>query len=298
MKHNASITFLVFVRFLSIRCDGNSSEENVWDVLVFSQRWPITACSQWLKENVNNSCALPEDDLIWTVHGIWPTKSGNHKGPSNCNESWHFDESSVLPIEPDLKQLWTNLENNTKPTSLWKHEWEKHGTCAVTLLQLNNELKYFTKGLDLIKSYNMKNILSQRSIIPSLDGCYTAESFSYAIKNVLNYNPIIQCVVDIDSKKSLISELHICFDKSFNLMDCDCVKGRFEAVKDGDVITDCSLKKLIYYPTEVLPSSEESLYQLSYFDSDEQSTFEDLLKTRNYWIGIYKTLKFLIWATI
>ena len=41
---------------------------------------------------------------------------------------------------------WTNVHANTKRFGFWKHEWEKHGTCAVDNPQLDTELKYFRKG--------------------------------------------------------------------------------------------------------------------------------------------------------
>jgi len=38
---------------------------------------------------------------------------------------------------------------------LWrKHEWEKHGTCAMMLPSLNSELKYFSAGLSLSAEFN------------------------------------------------------------------------------------------------------------------------------------------------
>jgi len=36
-----------------------------------------------------------------------------------------------------------------------KHEWEKHGTCSMTLPSLNSELKYFSAGLNLSLEFNL-----------------------------------------------------------------------------------------------------------------------------------------------
>ncbi|KAF5306121.1 hypothetical protein FQR65_LT07397 [Abscondita terminalis] len=283
MNNNVLFIFLFVIQLISIRCDNG---DNDWDVLVFTQRWPITACSQWLKENPQHSCLLPDYEDIWTVHGIWPTKSGT-RGPWNCNNTWHFNESSITSIESDLKEFWINVENNTGVTSFWEHEWMKHGTCAAILPQLNTQLKFFSQGLEWIKMFNMKGILLQNNIIPSPNG-YTIENIFNSIKDVLNHNPIVQCEVDKDTKETLISEIQICFDKSFNLMNCDSVEA---SLKKDSILTDCSLKKNIFYPSHPLISTEIP-------DLESKPSFEELLATRNYWISIYKTIKFLIWATI
>ena len=298
MRNNALvISLLLLIQFFCVRCHSHDNKPKPkpnstdFDVLVFTQRWPVSICSQWLKESVNNSCILPIYDGIWTVHGIWPTKAVT-KGPWNCNDTWHFNKSSIALIEPDLKQFWINIENNTKLTSLWEHEWVKHGTCAALLPQLNSEFKFFSKGLELIKMYNMKGILSANNIVPNLSS-YTIEGIYNSIKKVLNHNPIVQCAVDKNSKQSLLSEVQLCFDKSFNMVDCDIVYGLYEdVVKVGNILTDCSLKKAVLYPSEILPIPTFTVIP-DILEPNIKSSFDILLENRNYWITIYKTIKFL-----
>ncbi|XP_031351086.1 ribonuclease Oy [Photinus pyralis] len=296
MNNNGVLILLLLIPLLSVSCynydekpkPNNSTD---WDVIVFTQRWPVTICSQWMQVNANNSCFLPTDGNIWTVHGIWPTKSGT-RGPWNCNTN-RFNESLIKEIESDLKQRWVNIENNTKPLSFWEHEWQKHGTCAQVLPVLNTELKYFSKGLEWNHMFNIHKLLLSSSIIPSLSG-YTIEKIYSSIRNVLNHNPIMQCVIDKHTKESLLSEIQLCFDRALNMMDCDSVKELFDqVVKVGSVLTDCSLKKVVVYPSNVLPTHPPDVVR-----SDVRATIDDLLENRNYWITIYKTVKFLIWATI
>lgn len=93
---------------------------------------------------------MPTDNKTWSVHGVWPTKTGED-GPYFCDSAIKFDPTLLAPIESDLEQYWVNIEGNTKKYSFWEHEWKKHGTCAVTLPQLDSLLNYFQQGLTWIK---------------------------------------------------------------------------------------------------------------------------------------------------
>ena len=57
-------------------------------------------------------------------------------GPFNCNNSAHFNENALAPILEELKLRWTNVRANTVEDSFWKHEWLKHGTCAMQLVSI------------------------------------------------------------------------------------------------------------------------------------------------------------------
>ena len=85
------------------------------------------------------------DRKNWTVHGIWPTKPGK-KGPFDCDHSKPYNHGLIEPILPNLRLHWTNVRANTDEDNFWKHEWNKHGTCAMVLEPMDNELKYFSKG--------------------------------------------------------------------------------------------------------------------------------------------------------
>lgn len=64
--------------------------------------------------------------------------------------------------------------SETPLDSFWKHEWQKHGTCAMSLENLNTELKYFAQGLRWLQLYSMSNILSKAGIVPSTNKTYSA----------------------------------------------------------------------------------------------------------------------------
>lgn len=80
-----------------------------FDVLIFTQRWPITSCLEWMEEKKNNVCLLPSQKGIWTIHGIWPTRFGSI-GPAFCNKSAIFDVDTLKPFMEQLQQFWLNIE--------------------------------------------------------------------------------------------------------------------------------------------------------------------------------------------
>lgn len=203
-----------------------------------------------------------------------------------CNSSIKFDPTLIAPIETDLDTYWTNIEANTEKYSFWKHEWKKHGTCAVQIPQLNSVLNYFNQGIAWIKQYNMADILAKMNVIPNNTG-YQLPVIYNAVKSYLGKNPTVECVGD-KQKEALLSEIRICFDKSLNLIDCHGNDGV------GDpMLTDCSLKKPIIYYNKV-PNTTV------WFTLEENENVVEYMPIYDdYWIfDVYKLFKFLIWFTL
>ncbi|KAJ8973440.1 hypothetical protein NQ317_003294 [Molorchus minor] len=253
---------------------------------MFSQHWPITTCTKWEEAKQTNTCNLPKDKSLWTIHGIWPTKNGT-SGPQSCPSAIHFDPDQLVPMLNDLQTYWVNIEANTEPNSFWKHEWDKHGTCASVLPTLDSVTNYFQQGLTWNKQYKLSDMLEKSNIVPGSEG-YTVKTIYDAVKSVTAKVPLIQCVVDEETQDSMISEIRICFDKSFDLIDCD-PENPLSGTK-LKAITNCNLKKPIMYLKDV-PANEVS-YEMDYDDAFRQHIDEQL-----FYMDIYRCLKFLIWLT-
>lgn len=163
-----------------------------FDVLIFTQHWPQTVCYTWKETFLNHTCRLPVDDE-WTIHGIWPTQMGK-LGPEFCNKTLPFQATALQPIEDQLNIKWIDVENGTKPYSFWKHEWEKHGTCAAILNDVNTEIKYFTKGLELLNQYDMKHVLAKANIIPGQG--YLVQTILDGVAKVLGKRCQVECVIN------------------------------------------------------------------------------------------------------
>ncbi|KYN06507.1 PREDICTED: ribonuclease Oy [Cyphomyrmex costatus] len=214
---------------------------NEYDVLIFTQRWPLTTCFVWESQsrpNETHSCSLPKRNQ-WTIHGIWPTIY-NEIGPQFCNNSLSFNSTALAPIENELKQNWLDIQKGSKPYSFWKHEWDKHGTCAISVQELNSEFKYFQTALKLLDNYNMINILAKANILPG--NRYTVQNYLTGIKKVLNKRGQVMCVVNQKTKTSYVEEIRICFNKTLQLVDCDGIY-KFP--------TNCNRSQEIVYPNIV-----------------------------------------------
>ncbi|KAK7076230.1 putative RNase T2, partial [Halocaridina rubra] len=122
-----------------------------------------------------------------------PTKFGTI-GPNFCNKTWGFHESEIIGIEKFLVKYWGNIYAEDAMTSLWKHEWVKHGTCAAELPSLNSEEKYFAKGLEWVTHYDYVSVLGKHSIYPDDIETYARQDLFDAIKNTFDVNPHIDCI--------------------------------------------------------------------------------------------------------
>lgn len=94
-------------------------------------------------------------------------------------------------MQSELKENWIDIQNGSEPYSFWKHEWDKHGTCAVTMKALNNEFNYFEEGLKLLYKYNMIDVLAKANILPGQK--YKVEDMLIGIQKVLNKRGQVMC---------------------------------------------------------------------------------------------------------
>ncbi|XP_069689442.1 ribonuclease Oy isoform X2 [Periplaneta americana] len=261
---NWIITYMLSTLFLLICIDNfnipsvDAKQSKEWDVLIFTQHWPLTVCLQWKEVVPQHTCSLPTIKNTWTVHGIWPTKLGT-KGPQFCNSSMHFNKTELEPIEKQLELYWTNIHNGSI-YSLWKHEWKKHGTCAAVLPALGTERKYFGQGLEWINQYDMSNILSKSGIEPK-NQSYTPQNIWDAVYKTLGKIPAVQCIVDPKTKDVYLFEIRICFDKNLTLTDCDGIKE--SAIPAIGIKTNCPLNKTIIYPSALPTFHEKPFYTIS-----------------------------------
>lgn len=175
---------------LSSTEDERKKHPKQFDFLVFAQHWPPTVCFAWKEGDSTHECMLPEDEE-WSIHGVWPSDF-HGMGPTFCNTSNHFNPKDLESLESDLKKKWMDIQNLTDHYQFWRHEWDKHGTCAASLEIMDTEFKYFQQGLELLDTYDMKHVLAKANIMPGQS--YLVEDIINAIEKVLGYKGKVSCV--------------------------------------------------------------------------------------------------------
>ena len=133
---------------------------------------------------------------VWTVHGIWPTRWGQI-APNYCDPHLKYNHSALSPIMEKMEQFWPDVEIRGVPDSLWKHEWEKHGTCAVSspATGLVNQLDYFTAGCRLAGRNPVTDWLAAAGIQPSDTARLTTQQvWGAVLAGTGGARPHIDCV--------------------------------------------------------------------------------------------------------
>lgn len=86
-----------------------ADDNHAFDLLIFTQQWPVTTCIEWMESSKEHTCLLPSPKEIWTIHGVWPTRFGT-LGPAFCNKTATFDPDQLEPFKDQLQQFWINIE--------------------------------------------------------------------------------------------------------------------------------------------------------------------------------------------
>jgi len=230
-----------------------------WDSLIFTVQWPITTCLKWKKPAPEHTCILPENHR-WTIHGVWPTKTGT-EGPFFCNRTWPFDADQLAPLKEDLNRHWPNIHGGDTVDSLWRHEWDKHGTCAALHPSFASERLYFNQGLTWARKYHVSTILNDQQIHPTMTGLYNATRIWQVLRDSFGADPSIACDYDKTTRVTYLSEVRLCFRKDLTLIDCDLrhlkpmARSRVKSARRQASLTNCPVHTLIQYPGRVPPSS-------------------------------------------
>ncbi|CAD6204106.1 GSCOCG00012677001-RA-CDS [Cotesia congregata] len=119
-----------------------------------------------------------------------------------------------------------------------KNLWIKYGTCGAKIDGINNQLDYFNKSLELYDKFNMHHLLSNLTMNPGKK-CLT-EALEGAFKIMLGKKLQIRCVFNRTTKEFYLLGVRLCFDLSFNLIDCE--KNKFK----GDRFECPEYKEIVY----------------------------------------------------
>lgn len=220
---------------------ASCSRNYQFDYLVLSLQWPLSFCYE--KQECNLQIARRKR---WSIHGLWPSRRPNRVGKrneQNANVQKRFNNIQFCcgpqynstkirsDVYRELIDKWPTLHNTTKHHSFWRHEWQKHGTCATTVNKLKNQTAYFDTILKLYNQFDLNSLPLQSNTT------YPRDQFHQLIEPIIGKKIRLECSLtnpanisttlagnnnkpNKGQKVSIFSEVHICLDKNLEAIDC------------------------------------------------------------------------------
>lgn len=147
---------------------------------------------------------------MFTLHGLWPNYP-NGGYPAFCDKSAKFDPAKVADLQDDLNQYWMSYSSSNN--NFWKHEWEKHGTCATPVIK--DEHTYFSEGLRLHRELDIMGALGKHGITPTANPAgYKSADLVAALRQELGASPILKCT------NGALVEVWFCINRDLKVFEC------------------------------------------------------------------------------
>ena len=200
-------------------CDGDDfGVAGQFDLYVLAQSWSAEFCYASAHRSYPG-CESPTDwqRVNLTLHGLWPqytNETGGHAWPQCCN-STHGSELNATLVSDELTQLqlyWPNEEAPSgKPlaSSLWAHEWAKHGTCT---------------GLSQLDFLQAAIALMQQLPTPALISSNVGSQVDrVSLEKAYNNGTACGddgCLVQLQCDGAYLTEVHTCWDRALQQVAC------------------------------------------------------------------------------
>jgi ribonuclease T2 len=202
-----------------------------FDIFLLVRSWSPTFCEDLQVYEKQNCSRSPVE--AFTLHGLWPEYS-NGDWPQFCNassfslqpqgkedgEEAAFDEGDVR-----MRCEWPSFHG--ADASFWRHEVEKHGSCAVPVVG-KSEAAYFNTALRLHEKYDLNAALQHADISPSDVDYVQSKTLLTAIQTVTNTRALLACGYD-----GALSEVWMCLDLHLNPMECPAPVGPHKMCGDA-----------------------------------------------------------------
>lgn len=224
MKSTFLVVALVALAFTAVAasdaCHGDDyGTAGQFDFYVFAQSWPAQFCqahTDW------PGCSNPTD---WqshnlTLHGMWPnynTAQGSHDWPQCCQSTYgtDIDPTIAQALLPEFQTYWPNEEDPTGgdlSSSLWAHEWQKHGTCSGL-----PQKTYFQSAMNIELAIGTPSVISN-----NIGGsCSLAElqaAFNASCESGADCMAGFNC--DSQNGQLYLAGITTCYDQNLNQIIC------------------------------------------------------------------------------
>lgn len=189
------------------------SPNATYDYFILSQQWSPGICA------AEPQCVSTSKKNYWTIHGLWP--SGDNTSPSFCVDE-QFNGRVLDPIKRDLNKYWPSLTSaEARYFTFWRHQWQKHGTCAGDVPALNGLFNFFNSTLAVYKKYNIFEFLSNSLIRPSVVRTYSAAEIRNALSDDIRQKVNIVCSQRVPNRDApVLTEIRFCLDKNLDTVNC------------------------------------------------------------------------------
>ncbi|XP_037576534.1 ribonuclease Oy [Dermacentor silvarum] len=189
------------------------SPNATYDYFILSQQWSPGICA------AEPQCVSTSKKNYWTIHGLWP--SGDNTSPSFCVDE-QFNGRVLDPIKRDLNKYWPSLTSaEARYFTFWRHQWQKHGTCAGDVPALNGLFNFFNSTLAVYKKYNIFEFLSNSLIRPSVVRTYSASEIRNALSDDIREKVNIVCSQRVPNRDApVLTEIRFCLDKNLETVNC------------------------------------------------------------------------------
>jgi ribonuclease T2 len=181
-----------------------ASQADAANFLYLVRQWGPGYCD-------TTSCSVAPPTTRFTIHGLWPNY-GSGGYPDSCGGT-QYSSTAISSIRTRMNAQWPSFTGSND--AFWAHEFNKHGTCAVSNHYFSGTLDYFSSTLTLNQNYNLLSALAASGITPSNTKKYTGAAINNAIYNDFGADPLIHC------SSGRLTEIWQCFDENLNLEDCN-----------------------------------------------------------------------------
>uniref|UniRef100_A0A131YZ50 Ribonuclease DdI-like protein n=1 Tax=Rhipicephalus appendiculatus TaxID=34631 RepID=A0A131YZ50_RHIAP len=194
------------------------SPNATYDYFILSQQWSPGICA------AEPQCVSTSKKNYWTIHGLWP--AGDNTSPSFCVDE-QFNGRVLDPIKRDLNKYWPSLTSaEARYFTFWRHQWQKHGTCAGDVPALNGLFKFFNSTLAVYKKYNIFEFLSNSLIRPSVVRTYSVSEIRNALSDDIRQKVNIVCSQRVPNRDApVLTEIRFCLDKNLEPVNCQGKNG-------------------------------------------------------------------------
>lgn len=194
------------------------SPNATYDYLILSQQWSPGICA------AEQQCVATSKKNYWTIHGLWP--STDYSSPSFCVDE-QFNGRVLDPIKRELNKYWPSLTSpEARYFTFWRHQWQKHGSCAGDIPALNGIFKFFNSTLAVYHKYNIFEFLANSLIRPSPVRTYSAAEIRNALSDDIREKVNIVCSQRVANKDApVLTEIRFCLDKELKPVNCQGKNG-------------------------------------------------------------------------